>query len=131
MIDPSIRDTHHDERDYAGNQQAARPSNTSGIIPKDHKVLVLPDPSEEKTAGGIIIPDAVKDRNKFATMRATLLAVGSNAFADWGDGAGVEPGARILMAQYAGARTKGIDGADYILMNDEDVIAEIREPANV
>lgn len=105
--------------------------NRSGIIPKDHKVLVMPDPSEEKSAGGIIIPDAVKDRNKFATMRATLLAVGDNAFADWGEGAGVEPGSRILMAQYAGARTKGLNGEDYILMNDEDVIAELQEPANV
>lgn len=104
--------------------------NPSGIIPKDHKVLVLPDPAEDKI-GSIIVPDAVKDRNKFATMRATLIAVGGNAFLDWGEGQGVTPGSRIIMAQYAGARTKGVDGVEYVLMNDEDVVAELKEPANV
>lgn len=100
--------------------------NPSGIHPKDHMVLVLPDPAEDKI-GSIIVPDAIKDRNKFATMKARLLAVGENAFADWGEGARVEPGSRILMAQYAGARTKGADGVEYIIMPDEDVVAELSE----
>lgn len=98
-------------------------ADRSGIKPLDLKVLVRPDPAETKSAGGIIIPDAVSDKQKFAVVKATLIAVGPNAFREWGDGNAPQAGARILMAQYAGARVKGDDEADYILMNDEDVIA--------
>jgi chaperonin GroES len=97
--------------------------NASGIQPVDVRILVKPDAAEEKTAGGIIIPDATKDRQKFATIKATVVAVGPNAFKDWGVGNGVEPGGRVYVAQYAGARVKGDDGEEYVLMNDEDVTA--------
>jgi len=97
--------------------------NPSGITPLDVKVLVLPDEAETKTAGGIIIPDTTKDKQKFAVVKATLIAVGPNAFKEWGERNAPEVGSRILMAQYAGARVKGADERDYILMNDEDVIA--------
>jgi chaperonin GroES len=101
--------------------------NTSGIEPVDLKVLVLPDSAEEKI-GSIIVPDSVKDKNKFATMKCTLVATGANAFKEWGADAGPKVGERVLMAQYAGARTKGDDGQDYILMNDSDIIAVLRNP---
>jgi chaperonin GroES len=104
-------------------------TNTSGLQPVDQKVLVLPDPAEEKTSFGLIIPESVRDKNKYATMECTLIAVGANAFIEWGKGNGLAPGDRILMAQYAGARTKGADGQEYILMNDEDIIAS-RKDAN-
>jgi len=101
--------------------------NNSGIEPLDLKVLVRPDTAEEKTKGGIIIPDQTKDRNKFAVVKATLIENGANAFKEWGLGNSPAAGSRILMAQYAGARVKGIDGQEYILMNDEDVLAIIKE----
>lgn len=101
--------------------------NSSGIEPLDLKVLVRPDTAEEVTKGGIIIPDQTKDRNKFAVVKATLVESGSNAFKEWGLGNAPAAGSRILMAQYAGARVKGLDGQEYILMNDEDVLAIIRE----
>lgn len=101
--------------------------NSSGIEPLDLKVLVRPDKAEERTKGGIIIPDETKDRQKFAVVKATLIASGSNAFKEWGLGNSPAPGARILMAQYAGARVKGQDAEEYVLMNDEDVIALIKE----
>jgi chaperonin GroES len=101
--------------------------NPSGIEPLDLKVLVRPDLAETKTAGGIIIPDATADRQKFAVLKATLIAVGDNAFKEWGYGNAPKTGSRILMAQYAGARVKGQDGEEYILMNDEDVVALLKE----
>lgn len=101
--------------------------NASGIEPLDLKVLVRPDSAETKTAGGIIIPDATADRQKFAVLKATLIESGSNAFKEWGVGNAPKAGSRILMAQYAGARVKGQDGEEYILMNDEDVVALLKE----
>lgn len=89
------------------------------------RVLVRPDPVEEKSAGGIIFADATKDRQKYAGTRATLVAAGPNAFKDWGEKAGISPGARVHYAQYSGAMIKGEDGQDYVIMNDADLTCTI------
>lgn len=96
--------------------------NTSGIEPLDVKVIILPDPVEEKTAGGIILADVTKDKEKYAATRGTLAAIGPNAFKEWGPSAAPTVGSRVLYAQFAGSRFKGADDRDFIVMNDEDVI---------
>jgi chaperonin GroES len=102
--------------------QAAETINTSGIHPVDLRVLVKPDPVEEVTKGGIIIADATKDKQKFAGTKATLIAVGCNAFLEWGQGARKpQPGDRVHYAQYSGSWIKGDDGADYVILNDKDL----------
>ena len=101
--------------------------NTSGIQPLDLRVLVLPDPVVEKSAGGIILPDQHKDREKYATMKATLIAIGENA---WEEAAARSdkfirpvPGDRVLISKYGGVLITGDDGKEYRLMNDDDVTA--------
>lgn len=104
--------------------------NTSGLVPVDLRILVKPDAVEEVTAGGIIRPDAVRDKAKYAATKATLVEVGDNAFRDWRKDGPVKtpkPGDRIIFAQYTGAREKGADGEDYIVMNDADLLAVIEE----
>lgn len=97
--------------------------NTSGLAPVDLRILVKPDPVQEKI-GSVFVPDAAKDKAKYAATKATLVAVGCNAFKEWGDAARKpKPGARVLFAQYTGAREKGDDGEDYIIMNDGDLLA--------
>jgi chaperonin GroES len=106
--------------------------NNSGIKPLDMRVLVLPDPAEEVTKGGIIIiPDAV-EKEKYATVKATLVAVGVNAWAEARAHAGFvapHPGMRVMIAKYGGVMVKGHDGADYRIMNDEDITAILEEAA--
>jgi chaperonin GroES len=102
--------------------------NTSGLSPLDLRILVKPDAVEEVTVGGIIRPDIVKDKAKYAATKATIVAVGCNAFKEWGDTARKPaPGDRVLYAQYTGAREKGADGEDYCVMNDADLLAVIEE----
>ncbi len=103
--------------------------NTSGIEPLDLRVLVLPDPVEDKTAGGIILPDAHKEREKFATQYGTLIAVGENA---WEEASArspsftkPQPGDRVVISKYGGVMLTGKDGGEYRLMNDEDVVARV------
>lgn len=97
-------------------------ANTSGITPLDLRILVKPDPVEEVSKGGIILADATKDREKYAGTKATLIALGDNAFKEWGDHAAKpKPGDRVHYAQYSGARIKGEDGEDYVIMNDADL----------
>lgn len=100
--------------------------NTSGIEPLDLRVLVKPDPAEEVTKGGIILAQSIVEKDKFATVKATLVAVGVNAFAEARNNIAFEspqPGARVMIAKYGGVNIKGDDGEEYRLMNDADVVA--------
>lgn len=95
--------------------------NHSGINPLDLRVLVKPDPVDDKI-GSIIIPDAERERRQMAECRALLVAVGENAFTEVA-GKKPQPGDRVLLAKYAGIVTKGDDGEEYRLCNDADICA--------
>ncbi len=98
-------------------------TNSSGITPSDMRVLIKPQPVEEKTQGGIILTANTLERDKYAQTRATFIAAGDNAFRDWGDCCRIpKPGDEVIMAQYSGKMHQGADGQDYRICNDEDVI---------
>jgi chaperonin GroES len=99
--------------------------NTSGVLPTEYKVLISAKTIEEKTAGGIIIPDTSKERQQFAQMEGVLVAVSPLAFTydDWKEAQPPQVGDRVLFAKYAGAEIKGKDGKDYRLCKDKDVAA--------
>lgn len=102
--------------------------NESGVFPTEYKVLISPIRVDEKTKGGIILPDEHKDREQFAQMQGTLVAISPLAFTyadknDWGDAAKPKPGDKVLFAKFAGAAVKGKDGNDYRLVNDKDIAA--------
>ena len=111
--------------------------NKSGIYPLDHRVLILPDKVEEKTAGGIIIPISETDKQKYAMTNATVVAVGALAWSEAKHDArtfGVdakfpEAGSRVKVGRYTGDRHEGADGEEYTIINDTDVIALLEEPA--
>lgn len=99
--------------------------NPSGIVPLDLVALVLPDPAEAVTKGGIIIPETTQAKQKYHTQKATLVATGKSCFAEW-----VEkpvPGQRVLIVQYAGTLIKGKDGAEYRIVRNDDLIAVLEE----
>lgn len=103
-------------------------TNLSGILPTEYKVLIAPIKVDEKSKGGIILPDEHKDREQFAQMEGVLVAISPLAFtyadkADWGDAAKPKPGDKVMFAKFAGAAVKGRDGNDYRLVNDRDVAA--------
>lgn len=102
--------------------------NPSGIIPVDMRVLVKPDPVEEKI-GSILLTDQAKEKAKYAGTKATLVAVGSNAFLEWGAAAlKPAPGARVHFAQYSGSEIKGEDDQRYVIMNDKDITSILGDP---
>jgi len=99
-------------------------SNSSGLLPVEYKILVKLDSVADKTAGGIIIPIALVEKEKMAQEQATLIAVGGNSFDDFKDPV-PKVGDRVYVAKHAGYRVKGIDGEKYQLMNDKDIAAII------
>jgi chaperonin GroES len=103
-------------------------TNASGIYPTEYKALVRPIKVEDKTKGGIILPDETKERDQFAQMQGVLIAVSPLAFtyadsAEWGDAEKPKPGDKVLFAKYAGAAVKGNDGESYRIINDKDISA--------
>lgn len=101
--------------------------NESGIYPTEYKVVVLPDKAEEKTKGGVFIPDESKERQQYASIEGTLIAISPHAFTyeDWKDSEDLKPkaGDKVLFAKFAGIVRKGKDGNEYRIINDKDVVA--------
>jgi chaperonin GroES len=106
-------------------------TNTSGIAPLGCAILVKPYVTEEKTSGGIILPEAVRQKDALAEQKAIVIEVGPTAWADEPKPRAV-PGDRILFSKWAGYLAIGpADDQQYRLINDSDVFAGItKEKAN-
>ena len=98
------------------------------IEPIGFRVLVLPDVIEEKI-GNIFIPEASKEQKKYAQIKATVVAVGLNA---WEEDKARAPsfvppqkGDRILIQKYGGIDFECNDKQMYRLLNDQDILAKI------
>ena len=105
--------------------------NPSGIMPTEYKCLVKPDKVEEKTKGGIIVPQTQRDRDQHAVTTGTLVAssVFAFTFEDGGKGYAPQPGDRVVYGKYLGSEIEGKDGETYRLINDRDISA-VLEPDN-
>jgi len=98
--------------------------NSSGIRPTGHHVLVLPDKVKEKTEGGIYLPEVTREDEQRASTRGLLVAVGPTAWLEFADGEPwAQPGDYVSYAKYGGIGMKGVDDTDYVLLNDQDILA--------
>jgi len=87
------------------------------IKPLADRVLVEPAPAEEKTAGGIIIPDTAKEK----PQKGKIIAVG-NGKPD--EPMTVKKGDTVLYGKYSGTELS-LDGTDYLMMKESDILAII------
>jgi chaperonin GroES len=87
--------------------------------PLHDRVLVRRVEAEEKTAGGIIIPDTAKEK----PQEGEVIAVGSGARADDGKVTplDVQQGDRILFGKWSGTEVR-VDGEDLIIMKESDIL---------
>ena len=87
--------------------------------PLHDRVLVRRVEAEEKTAGGIIIPDTAKEK----PQEGEVVAVGPGARNDKGDivALDVKAGDRILFGKWSGTEVK-VDGQDLLIMKESDVL---------
>jgi len=92
------------------------------IKPLFDRVLIEPLKVEEKTAGGLIIPDSAQN----PPQEAIVIAVGEGKRNPKGDlnPIGVEVGDRVIYSQYTGTKVE-YDGKSYILMNVADLFAVV------
>jgi len=101
--------------------------NESGIHPVEYKVLVRPEAVEEKTKGGIYIPDVTKDKEQDAQIIATVIEVSEMAFSDPDWIVKPQSGDKVYIAKYAGYLVKGKDHVNYRVINDKEIVAIIEE----
>lgn len=87
------------------------------IKPLADRVLVEPSAAEQKTAGGIIIPDTAKEK----PQKGKIVAVG-NGKKD--EPMTVKVGDTVLYGKYAGTEI-AVDGKDYLIMRESDIFAII------
>jgi chaperonin GroES len=92
------------------------------VKPLNDRVLVLRTGEEEKTAGGIIIPDTAKEK----PQEGKVIAVGSGKVNDKGEriNLDVKAGDKVLFGKYAGNEIR-IDGVEHLIMREDDILAII------
>jgi chaperonin GroES len=94
--------------------------------PLHDRVVVRRLNAEEKTAGGIIIPDTAKEK----PMEGEVVAAGSGARNEAGAivALDVKAGDRVLFGKWSGTEVK-IDGEDLLIMKESDILGIIEAPA--
>lgn len=89
------------------------------IRPLGERVVVKPLPGEEKTKGGIVLPDTAKEK----PQEGEIVAVGSGRLLDNGQRVSIDlkVGDKILFSKYAGNEVK-IDDVEYLILRESDVL---------
>jgi len=99
------------------------------VIPLMHRALVKPKQVETKTASGIILTDTLTRKEQAACEEGIILALGDTFGKDFGASVLPKVGDKIMFAKYAGKFIKDDNGDDLVLLNDDDVVAIIKEDA--
>ncbi len=94
------------------------------IRPLQDRILVKRIEEEEKTKGGIIIPDAAKEK----PQEGKVIAVGDGKVLDNGQKAPltVKVGDKILFGKYSGTEIK-VDGEEHLIMREDDVLGIVED----
>ena len=92
------------------------------IRPLDDRIVVEPMEAEEKTAGGIVLPDTAKEK----PQKGKVVAVGDGKMLDDGERAplSVKKGDVVLYAKYGGTEIK-VEAKDLLILRESDVLAKV------
>ncbi len=101
---------------------AAISINVSTVKPLGDRIFVKVSPAEEKTAGGILLPDNAQEKPQVGEV----VAVGPGKRNDDGSRAelDVKVGDKVLYSKYAGTEVK-LSGEDYVLLSEKDILAAV------
>lgn len=92
----------------------------ANVKPLGDKVLVKPNTSDEKTAGGIVLPDSAKER----PQEGTVVSVGTGRVLDNGQKVeiGVKEGDVVIYSKYGGTEIK-IEGTEHLILDESSILA--------
>ena len=94
------------------------------LVPMNDRILVKRDEEEERSIGGIVIPDTAKEK----PVRGTVVAVGNGKRLKSGQVQvlSIKVGDKIYFGKYSGTEIK-LDGKEYLIMREDDVLALIKD----
>lgn len=94
-----------------------------GVRPLHDRILVKRTAEDEKTAGGLFIPDSAKEK----PQRGEIVAAGKGRITEDGKVLPLEVkvGDKILFSKYAGTEIK-LDGSEFLMMREEDVLGVVQ-----
>ena len=94
------------------------------LRPLDDRVVVQPQEAEEKTAGGIVLPDAAKEK----PLMGKVIAVGEGKLLDSGKRSkvSVKAGDNILFGKYGGSDVE-VDGVEYKILREGDILGVVEK----
>ena len=92
------------------------------LKPLDDRVVVEPTDAEEKTAGGILLPDTAKQK----PQQGKVIAVGPGKLTDEGKRTlvGVKVGDTVLYGKYAGSDVE-VNGTEFKILRESDILAKL------
>ncbi|MDQ7010402.1 MAG: co-chaperone GroES [Mariprofundaceae bacterium] len=95
---------------------------TTKVRPLHDRVIVRRLDEEEKSAGGIIIPDTAKEK----PIQGEVIAAGNGKILENGEvrPLDVKQGDRVIFSKYAGTEIK-LDGNEYLMMREDDILGVI------
>ena len=98
--------------------------------PKGYKLLISPVEVDEKTEGGVYMPDALRDAEGIASIIGFVVSMGSDAYKDkdkFPNGAYCKEGDFVIFRSYSGTRFK-IHSQEFRLINDDTVESVVDDP---
>jgi chaperonin GroES len=116
---PKANGTENDWKGYNHSKtlKHIKMANNVNITPLHDRVIVKPAAAEEKTAGGIIIPDTAKEK----PQRGIVVAAGPGKK---DEPMTVKSGDTVLYGKYAGTEIS-LEGNDYLIMRESDILAVV------
>ena len=101
--------------------------------PVGYKLLIAIPPKEEKTEGGILLPEDTRRREEAASITGMILKIGPDAYTDkerFPGGAWCKEGDWIVMRSYTGTRIE-VHGQEFRIINDDSVEAIVEDPRGI
>jgi len=94
------------------------------LVPLDDRVVIKQSEAEEKSAGGIILPDTAKEK----PQKGKVIAVGPGKMTDDGKRSemSVKKGDEVIYAKYLGNDVE-IDGIKYVILHENDILGVIEK----
>jgi chaperonin GroES len=106
------------------HERKSREVHVMKILPLCDRILIKRVGEEEKTKGGIIIPDTAKEK----PMQGKVIAVGAGKLDENGKriSLDVKDGDRVLFSKYAGNEIK-IEGEEHLIVREDDILGIVKQ----
>jgi len=130
----ALAEKYEKEKEEEADKQNSIKDKESTKLPQPTgwRMLVLPFKAKPKTKGGVYLSDESIERSQVASTCGLILAMGPHCYdkGKFPEGPWCKVGDWVIFARYAGSRIL-IDGGEVRLLNDDEVLATVKDPEDI